>query len=79
MQRYFFDLYEGGIATLDDEGQLFPSRAALGAEIKKILLDVAEDDGNDREEIEIELHVRDETGHELSIARLTLRNRWTDA
>jgi hypothetical protein len=79
MQRYFFDLYEGGIATLDDEGQLLPSRATLVAEIKKILLDVAEDDGDNRGEIDIELHVRDETGHEISTARLTLRNSWTDA
>ena len=79
MQRYFFDLYEGGIATRDDEGQMFPSRAALVAEIKKILFDVAEDDREDLEEIDIELRVRDEAGHEISIAGLTLRNRWTDA
>jgi hypothetical protein len=77
VQRYFFDLYEGGIATRDDEGQLLPSREALVVEIKKILFDVAEDDRDDPEEIDIELRVRDETGQEISIAGLTLRTRWT--
>ncbi|WP_454848627.1 DUF6894 family protein [Rhizobium binxianense] len=77
MSRYFFDLKNSDGLMRDEHGAELASREHVPREIKRLLLDVANDElPNDHATISVV--VRDESGKPISIATLSFRNEWLD-
>ncbi len=76
MPRFFFDVKDGDHSTHDEEGDVYQDKEAAR---KIALLSLAEivdslmPDGNRRE---ITIKMRDETGKEIFVARMSLTAEW---
>ena len=78
MPRYYLDLYHGDGLTVDDEGQVFETRARLRREAIRILPDVLRDEMFEGDRPEIMVKVRDESGRHIFEASLTLNSGWSE-
>ncbi|MET2825903.1 DUF6894 family protein [Mesorhizobium shangrilense] len=78
MPRYYLDLYHGDGLTVDEEGQVFETRARLRREAMRILPDVLRDEMFDGDRARIMVKVRDESGRAVFEASLTLDSAWND-
>ncbi len=78
MPRYYLDLYHGDGLTVDEEGQVFETRAGLRREAMRILPDVLRDEMFDGDRARIMVKVRDESGSAVFEASLTLDSAWND-
>ena len=78
MPRYYLDLYHGDGLTVDEEGQVFETRARLRREAMRILPDVLRDEMFDGDRARIMVKVRDESGRPVFEASLTLDSAWND-
>ena len=75
MPRFFFDLYDGDELARDTEGfELQPEEARKQAIAS--LAEIAQDEMPDGDERDFTVRVRDEDGHVIFEATLSLRAHW---
>ena len=77
MPRYYFDVLDGGLFT-DEEGVEFSDRAAACAEVLRSLPEMANDIVDIEDGREVSVTMRDEAGHPILAATLTIDARWLD-
>jgi hypothetical protein len=78
MNRFYFDIHDGERFTRSEEGQLRPSGKAMGDAAIKVLPDIARDELSDGDRRDSTVKVRDEGGHYLFQAMLSLVAEWLD-
>lgn len=72
MTRFFFDTQDGDKAERDTEGVELPDEARARAEAKAALTDMARDHLPDGNHMGFRVTVRNEAGHEIFSASLTM-------
>ncbi|QRM33922.1 hypothetical protein [Microvirga sp. VF16] len=78
MDRFYFDINDGERLTRDEVGNLCQSRKAMRDAAIKVLPDIARDELPDGDRRDFTVKVRDEGGHYLFQATLSLAAEWLD-
>ena len=78
MERYFFDTFDNGVATLDDVGLEFANREAVRRQAVKTLPHMALDALPDGQSHELRVEVRQGDGPPIFRACLSFRSEWLD-
>ncbi|WP_262266330.1 DUF6894 family protein [Microvirga yunnanensis] len=78
MHRFYFDIHDGERFTRDEVGSLCQGRKAMRDAAIKVLPDIARDELPDGDRRDFMVEVRNEDGHYLFRATLSLAAEWLD-
>lgn len=76
MSLYCFDLHDRNGHPIEAVAVELPSFKAVAREASRLLVDVARDEMQERDQIDLSLEVRDEFGKPVYSGRLTFRSQW---
>ncbi|SDN69266.1 hypothetical protein SAMN05216360_110158 [Methylobacterium phyllostachyos] len=71
MPRYFIDTFDH-VDAIDEEGTMLPDRAALRSLLRAALTEILREEGDRRGVDEFVATARDENGHRVMSARISL-------